>query len=101
MSGDWQRKTSTCYTTQHNMLALNNIIRCYHLGMTSSRTTFTLDQDLAEKARQLGINISAAARRGVTDAVREALVQADRDAYTRQPERADAFWADAEAWEEY
>ena len=66
--------------------------------MASSRTTFTLDEGLAERARQLGINISAAARQGVTDAVRDALAQADRDAYLKQPERADAFWADAEAW---
>lgn len=67
--------------------------------MASTRTTFTLDQDLAETARRLGVNISAAARRGVADAVRAALAQADRDAYLRRPERAtDAFWADVETW---
>ena len=68
--------------------------------MASSRTTFTLDEELAERARQLGINISAAARQGVADAVRMALAQADREAYQRKPERPDPFWAEAEAWGE-
>ena len=66
--------------------------------MASSRTTFTLDDELAERARQLGINISAAARQGVAEAVRAALVRSDRGAYQRQPERVDTFWAEAEAW---
>jgi post-segregation antitoxin (ccd killing protein) len=68
--------------------------------MASSRTTFTLDDDLAERARRLGINVSAAARQGVADAVREALARADREAYRRQPERPDSFWTEAEAWGE-
>jgi post-segregation antitoxin (ccd killing protein) len=68
--------------------------------MTSSRTTFTLDDDLAERARRLGINVSAAARQGVADAVRDALARADREAYRRQPERPDSFWTEAEAWGE-
>lgn len=66
--------------------------------MASTRTTFTLDEGLAERARQLGVNISAAARQGVAEAVRAALVQADREAYQRHPERQDSFWAEAEAW---
>jgi post-segregation antitoxin (ccd killing protein) len=66
--------------------------------MASSRTTFTLDDDLAEQARRLGVNISAAARRGVADAVRAALAASDRQAYERKPERVDDFWTDAEAW---
>ena len=68
--------------------------------MVSARTTFTLDHDLADRARKLGVNISAAARQGVADAVQEALARADRKAYQRQPERADPFWAEAEAWGE-
>lgn len=68
--------------------------------MASARTTFTLDDELAERARQLGINISAAARQGVADAVRAALARADREAYQRRPERPDSFWAEAEAWGE-
>jgi post-segregation antitoxin (ccd killing protein) len=68
--------------------------------MASCRTTFTLDEELAERARQLGINISAAARQGVADAVRAALARADREAYQRHPERSDSFWAEAEAWGE-
>lgn len=68
--------------------------------MASARTTFTLDEALAERARQLGINISAAARHGVSAAVRAALTAADRAAYQRVPERPDPFWIDAEAWGE-
>ena len=66
--------------------------------MASSRTTFTLDDDLAERARQLGINVSAAARQGVADAVRAALALADRAAYERHPERPEPGWEQAEAW---
>jgi post-segregation antitoxin (ccd killing protein) len=66
--------------------------------MASSRTTFTLDDELASRARQLGINISAAARDGVAAAVRAALARSDREAYQRSPERADPFWTEAEAW---
>lgn len=66
--------------------------------MGSTRTTFTLDEALAEQARRLGINISAAAREGVAAAVRAALAGADRAAYERNPERADPFWSEAEAW---
>jgi post-segregation antitoxin (ccd killing protein) len=66
--------------------------------MASSRTTFTLDDELADRARQLGINISAAARQGVADAVRAALARSDRQAYERHPERPDSSWTEAEAW---
>ena len=66
--------------------------------MASTRTTFTLDDALAERARRLGINISAAARDGVAAAVRAALASADRAAYERHPERPDPFWDEAEAW---
>ena len=66
--------------------------------MASSRTTFTLDDELADRARELGINISAAARAGVAAAVRAAMARSDREAYQRHPERADPFWTEAEAW---
>ena len=68
--------------------------------MASTRTTVTLDQALADQARRLDINISAAAREGVEAAVRAALARADRAAYLRQPERPDPFWAEVEAWTE-
>ena len=68
--------------------------------MATTRTTFTLDERLAEQARRLNINISAAARRGVRTAVRDALTQADREAYRRNPERPDPFWDEVEAWGE-
>ena len=66
--------------------------------MASTRTTFTLDDELAERARQLGVNISAAAREGVAAAVHAALARSDRAAYERHPEGADPFWIEAEAW---
>ncbi len=68
--------------------------------MASTRNTFTIDRALAERARRLKINVSAAAREGVMAAVREAMVRADRDAYRRRPERPDPFWSDVEAWTE-
>jgi post-segregation antitoxin (ccd killing protein) len=66
--------------------------------MAATRTTFTLDESLAEQARRLGVNISAAARDGVAAAVQAALAHADRIAYQSKPEKLDEFWADAEAW---
>lgn len=66
--------------------------------MSSTRTTFTLEDSLAEQARSLGVNISAAARAGVAAAVRAALAEADRAAYARRPEREDRFWDAAAAW---
>jgi post-segregation antitoxin (ccd killing protein) len=66
--------------------------------MATTRTTFTLDDTLAEQARRLGINISAAARDGVAAAVREAMARSDRAAYERSPEVPDSFWIEAEAW---
>ncbi|HEU0058098.1 MAG TPA: type II toxin-antitoxin system CcdA family antitoxin [Gaiella sp.] len=66
--------------------------------MASTRTTFTLDASLAQRARELGISLSAAARDGVEAAVAAAIAQAERAAYERQPERPDTFWTQAEAW---
>jgi post-segregation antitoxin (ccd killing protein) len=68
--------------------------------MASTRNTFTIDQALAERARRLKINVSAAAREGVEAAVRAAMARADRDAYRRRPERPDPFWSYVEAWTE-
>ena len=68
--------------------------------MASIRTTITLDQVLADRARRLDINISAAAREGVEAAVRAAMARADRAAYQPHPERPDPFWSEVEAWTE-
>ena len=68
--------------------------------MASIRTTFTMDERLAERAHELGINVSAAAREGVAAAVRAALALSDREAYRRRPERPDPFWVEAQAWSE-
>ncbi len=66
--------------------------------MTTTRTTFTLDESVADEARRLGVNISAAARDGVESAVRDALAKADRAAYLAHPEQPDGFWSAVEAW---
>jgi post-segregation antitoxin (ccd killing protein) len=68
--------------------------------MASRRTSFTIDHALAEQARRLKINVSAAAREGVEAAVRTAMARADREAYRRRPERPDPFWSGVEAWTE-
>jgi len=66
--------------------------------MATTRTTFSLDEALAEQARRLHVNVSAAARDGVAAAVRSAMAQADRRAYADTPETVDTFWTNAEAW---
>jgi len=66
--------------------------------MASTRTTFTMDEEMAMKAQELGINLSAAARQGVSDAVRAAMALADRAAYREHPEKDNAFWTSVEAW---
>ena len=57
-----------------------------------------MDESLAEQARRLGVNVSAAARDGVAAAVLAAQLAHDRAAYLAKPERADEFWIDAETW---
>lgn len=66
--------------------------------MASYRTTFTIEDDLANRARSLGINVSAAARDGVAAAVRAALAASDRAAYEKYPETPNEAWGDSEAW---
>jgi post-segregation antitoxin (ccd killing protein) len=68
--------------------------------MSSTRASITIDTALAERARRLKVNVSAAARQGVEAAVRAAMARADREAYRRHPERPDPFWSDLEAWSE-
>lgn len=84
------RATGTITCRKHMVLA--------SAAMTTTRTTFTLDESLAEQARRLGINVSAAARDGVASAVRAAMAERDRAAYQTKPEKVDGFWVDAEAW---
>lgn len=66
--------------------------------MARTRITFALDGRLAEQARRLGIDISAAARAGVRAAIRSTLTKLDRAAYERLPEEPDTFWNEAEVW---
>jgi post-segregation antitoxin (ccd killing protein) len=64
----------------------------------TTRTTFTMDESLAEQARRLSVNVSAAARDGVAAAVLAAQLEQDRAAYLAKPERIDEFWTSVEAW---
>lgn len=68
---------------------------CYRPHM---RTSIILDDELAAEARDLGINMSEAAREGLRRAVRRRRAELDRRAYQEQPEGEDAAWEDAEAW---
>lgn len=67
----------------------------YHQDM---RTSVIFDDDLAAEARELGINVSEAAREGLRQAIRRRRAERDRAAYQALPERDDADWDDAEAW---
>lgn len=64
------------------------------------RTSVILDDKLAAEARELGINVSEAAREGLREAVRRRRAERDREVYLANPETEDADWEDAEAWGE-
>lgn len=67
--------------------------------MASVRTTFTLDEELADQARRHGVNVSAAARDGVREAVYAAMAREDRAAYERRPEEDDDEWMELQQWD--
>ncbi len=62
------------------------------------RTSVIFDDRLAAEARELGINVSEAAREGLRQAIRRRRAEHDRAAYQALPEQEDADWEDAEAW---
>lgn len=62
------------------------------------RTSVIIDDELAAEARELGINMSEAAREGLREAVRRRRAERDRAAYRANPEAEDPSWEDAEAW---
>lgn len=62
------------------------------------RTSVVFDDELADEARELGINVSEAAREGLREAIRRRRAERDRDAYLAHPETEDTSWDDAEAW---
>ncbi len=68
------------------------------MAMASVRTTFTVEDHLLERAKALGVNVSAAARDGLAEAIRLAMVKNDIDAYKRNPELIDPVWGDLETW---
>jgi post-segregation antitoxin (ccd killing protein) len=63
------------------------------------RTSVIFDDELADEARELGINVSEAAREGLREAIRRRRAERDRDAYLAHPETEDADWDDTEAWD--
>lgn len=50
------------------------------------RTSVVIDDELAAEAKELGINMSEAARDGLRTAVRRRRAEHERDASRRQPE---------------
>jgi hypothetical protein len=70
---------------------------CYIYRM---RTSVIIDDQLAAQARELGINVSDAAREGLRRAVRRRRAELDRRAYLDRPEVDDPGWEAAEAWGE-
>jgi post-segregation antitoxin (ccd killing protein) len=62
------------------------------------RTSVVFDDELADEARKLGINVSEAAREGLREAIRRRRAERDRDAYLAHPETEATDWDDAEAW---
>ena len=62
------------------------------------RTSVLFDDELAAEARELGINVSEAAREGLRRAVRRRRAERDRQAYLTHPEVEDDEWDEAEAW---
>jgi post-segregation antitoxin (ccd killing protein) len=64
------------------------------------RTSVIFDDELAAEARELGINVSEAARQGLRAAVRRRRAERDREAYRVHPEVPDSEWESAEAWGE-
>ena len=74
-----------------------HILMRHTVGM---RTSVLIDDELAAEARELGINVSEAAREGLRQAVRRRRAELDRQAYLDDPEPTDDGWDDAEAWGE-
>ena len=64
------------------------------------RTSVSIDDELAAEARELGINVSEAAREGLRRAVRRRRAEQDRQAYLAHPESEDDDWDGTESWGE-
>jgi post-segregation antitoxin (ccd killing protein) len=64
------------------------------------RTSVIFDDELAAEARELGINVSEAARDGLRQAIRRRRAERDREAYLAHPESEDEHWDGAESWGE-
>jgi len=64
------------------------------------RTSVIFDDDVLTEARELGINVSEAAREGLRQAIHRRRAERDREAYLAHPEAEDTDWDDAEAWGE-
>jgi post-segregation antitoxin (ccd killing protein) len=63
------------------------------------RTSVIFDAELVAEARELGINVSEAAREGLRQAIRRRRAERDREAYLARPEAEDDDWDGAESWE--
>lgn len=73
---------------------------CMGEYLVCMRTSVIFDDELAAEARELGINVSEAAREGLRQAIRRRRAEHDRAAYLAHPEVEDADWDEAESWGE-
>ncbi len=73
---------------------------CAHRYPQGMRTSVIFDDELAAEARELGINVSEAAREGLRQAIRRRRAERDRAAYRAHPETEDPDWDEAESWGE-
>lgn len=64
------------------------------------RISVNLDDELVAEARELGINVSEAAREGLRQAIRRRRAEQDRAAYLAHPEVEDDDRDEAESWGE-
>jgi post-segregation antitoxin (ccd killing protein) len=61
------------------------------------RISVTFDDEVVAEARELGINVSEAAKGGLRQAVRRRRAERDRAAYLAHPE-TDDDWDETESW---
>ena len=97
-TGDPDRRVGGRRARLERVRALDGCVLLCHTSRM--RTSVVIDDELAAEARELGINVSEAAREGLRHAVRQRRAELDRQAYLDHPEPTDDAWDEAEAWGE-
>lgn len=73
---------------------------CILVAFAYAHFAVSLDDKLAAEARELGINVSEAAREGLRRAIRHPRAARDSQAYRAHPELEHEAWQQAETWDE-